>query len=27
MQIGGYLSRNNIPIKPLHLADLLGENL
>ena len=26
MQIGGYLSRHNIPIKPLHLADLLGEN-
>ena len=27
MQIGGYLSRNNIPVKPLHLADLLGEHL
>ena len=27
MQIGGYLSRHNIPIKPLHLADLLGGNL
>ncbi len=27
MQIGGYLSREGIPVKPLHLADLLGENL
>ena len=27
MQIGGYLSRRGLPIKPLHLADLLGENL
>src|SRR5262245_30398476 len=27
MQIAGYLSRRGIPIKPLHLADLLGENL
>jgi L-lactate dehydrogenase complex protein LldE len=27
MQIGGYLSRQGLPIKPLHLADLLGENL
>jgi L-lactate dehydrogenase complex protein LldE len=27
MQIAGYLSRRGIPAKPLHLADLLGENL
>ena len=27
MQIGGYLSRQGLAIKPLHLADLLGENL
>lgn len=27
MQIGGYLSRQGLPIKPLHLADLLGANL
>jgi L-lactate dehydrogenase complex protein LldE len=27
MQIAGYLSRKGIPAKPLHLADLLGENL
>jgi L-lactate dehydrogenase complex protein LldE len=27
MQIGGYLSRKGIPVKPLHLAELLGENL
>lgn len=27
MQISGYLSRKGIPAKPLHLADLLGENL
>jgi L-lactate dehydrogenase complex protein LldE len=27
MQIGGYLSRQRIPAKPLHLADLLGESL
>lgn len=27
MQIGGYLSRQDLPIKPLHLADLLGANL
>ena len=27
MQIGGYLSRHRVPVKPLHLADLLGDNL
>lgn len=27
MQIGGYLSRQHLPVKPLHLADLLGDNL
>jgi L-lactate dehydrogenase complex protein LldE len=27
MQIAGYLSRNHIPAKPLHLAELLGENM
>ena len=27
MQIGGYLSRKGYTAKPLHLADLLGENL
>jgi len=27
MQIGGYLSRKGFAAKPLHLADLLGENL
>ncbi len=27
MQIAGYLSRNGIAAKPLHLADLLGEGL
>ena len=27
MQIGGYLSRKGIPVKPLHLAELLGENI
>lgn len=27
MQIGGYLSRKGISAKPLHLVDLLGENL
>lgn len=27
MQIAGYLSRQGIPAKPLHLADLLGESL
>ena len=27
MQIGGYLSRKGFDAKPLHLADLLGENL
>jgi L-lactate dehydrogenase complex protein LldE len=27
MQIAGYLSRNHIPAKPLHLAELLGGNL
>jgi L-lactate dehydrogenase complex protein LldE len=27
MQIAGYLSRNHIPAKPLHLAELLGGNI
>ena len=27
MQIGGYLSRNGLTAKPLHLADLLGQGL
>jgi L-lactate dehydrogenase complex protein LldE len=27
MQITGYLSRNHIPVKPLHLAELLGRNM
>src|SRR5215510_8849362 len=27
MQIGGYLSRNSLTTKPLHLADLLGQGL
>jgi L-lactate dehydrogenase complex protein LldE len=27
MQIGGYLSRKDFAAKPIHLADLLGENL
>lgn len=27
MHIGGWLSRNNIPVKPIHLAELLGASL